>query len=400
MNLIPLIIILTSFLFPTFNALLSIATYLKDKRIYITLFTGVPEQTISTSINMDKPYSLFTSDTFNPQKSSTSKHIQSQTIEESENKFDVEVYEDNFKFAYVKASNNNYKYYHLSNPNETESTIMTKHYGLSLAYKSLNDEYSFIRHLYKNKFINIQTFAFKQYTVPPNTYLYFGTIPDKIIENSQIKGMCKILPRYTTWGCNLNSVVMNGFNWNFNKYVSFRINKSEYVFGCPLHNLILYNYLQSYLKDNRCKDVFKGKNKHKKYCECDKEIVDNELNKKMIGFSFGNFVKYVKLNTMFNCKDGEKQCLSLFKCVENQDEYIFNKDFILSSVTVFDYDKGSVEFYNEDDGSLKVVKNGIKGREEDNNSREGVMLRKGICFVNSVMMSYMILELCIRKFLK
>ena len=345
---------ISCFLFSFTKALLSLESNIINNRMYISLPFGNPEQIIKSPLNMEKSFSLFSKHLIDPNKSKTSTYFQSQIIYDNPNVLEVDEYTDGLRFTSLNIPNYNFKYFYTQTSSEEEQIIVDKQYGLSLPYKYLSSDFSLLRHLKQNKLIDKEIFTFKYDNNLNSIQILLGTFPNDLINNNSNKGICKPNKNNTTWGCNLNYVITNGFKFEINKYASFRINKNKYLFGCELHYLIIKNFFENYYRLKKCKDYIKDTN-NKRYIICEQSIIQNHLKSRTIGFSFGNFIKYVNLTSMFQCDNGNKQCKSLFRCVEGNENYIFNRDFILSSITSFDHDNDVISFYNENINHLTII---------------------------------------------
>lgn len=231
-----------------------------------------------------------------------------------------------------------------------DEEIPVKKEGFSLGYGYPSKEHSIIHMLKRKKLISRLEFTF----YPTNSLggkLYLGPIPEVLIYGRQV-GICKIYTQSRSWGCNLRSVYLvynNEKEFNVYDTVLVETNRIRAVFPCNFLEFLQKNYLHDFFKEKSCYYLNKG---NKKKIECNDSDIIKEIGD--IVFRLKEFSLRMKGNELFECYL-EGVCVSQFKCLENNNKWILGSNFLKKLGLTFDYEKGSISFYDIFDQGKVII---------------------------------------------
>lgn len=207
--------------------------------------------------------------------------------------------------------------------------------GLSLTYKFENEQQSIMHILYNSHLIDKKLFALKPYA----TTLYLGGLPNDEPLNYSNYGYCKIDKKYSTWGCNLTSVVYNQNTYSFNNYSIFDIADDDFIWSFEFFDFMLSKIFTQEVKNKKCKVI----NHYSLSCENDLDKFDENMT-----FEIGGIKIKLKIVELFEEKSRKK--FSLFRNYSIHNTILVGYRFFeLFNLSIFDYDKGEVHFYSDID---------------------------------------------------
>ena len=213
-----------------------------------------------------------------------------------------------------------------------------------LGYAIRNESLSVIHTLYNNNLIDHKKFCIFINTTE-SSQIFFGGLPDTIIENYQYNKSCKVVEGYPSWGCQMKKITIGDFTYENSYYQYFQSN--THLIYAPL-DFMLYlsnTVFKDYLLNNTCKFY---KDVKIKAFQCNCEIIHYF---KDINFMFNDIVLTFNSNEIFGgyvdvCE------LNIKENYINDTQWIFG-DMVLSKYpTIFDYEESSITFYSNSDLSI------------------------------------------------
>lgn len=232
--------------------------------------------------------------------------------------------------------------------------------AIGLGFKGKNNIGSNIVYaMYSNGLIERRNFAFVPYTLH-NGDLYFGGIPQSVIEKNKLKYKveAKVNEEFDTWNVNISHIVFtNGTNVISvyeNEYYSYFITKKKEIYA-PIKFMM-------YVKDNVMKEFYEkgiclgyALDSNRDFI-CHNEIVKMFPN---ISFVIENKMFVFTAEDMF-IREGGYSYMNLMTNNDDVNQFIIGSDFMMKYITQFDYDKKSIVFYsNTELDDFRVIN--IKG---------------------------------------
>ena len=323
-SIIYLFVIIKVICFTTCN--FSIAYFINNKRLVLIFYLGTNVQIVPFPINQDKQFSLITGDSYKPHLSTTAEYFKSQFLQIENNTAEIAQYADSLKFYHSQNGDNKYIFYMLKDTDRDIRNLIYKKYGISFAYKFIDNSYSIIHNLKSNGVIDRLAFSFNPSMKDRGSLIFGATLKEISTKNQIFK--CKVEQHYTTWGCQMNKIILKNEEQNFeykvDRYTEFMMNKNKMIVPCKFMDFV--------------KDVMKRKTEcvyhikegsHKQYMQCDAK--NNMYDYMIMKFEIEGQRFSINLNELFLCT--EDKCNSQFKCVTDSTE---NK-FTLSRVVLNHY---------------------------------------------------------------
>ena len=327
------------------NQNFSIVYFINENRLVLLYYLGNPPAIVSTHLNQDVPFTIITQYKYIPKDSQTSNYLGSSFFQDSENTFELDEYEDIFQLFRSEKSISKYSFYMLKDKNKDNEKLVFYKYGLSLAFKFKNENFSVIHYLKKNKLIDRLAYSFIPNARDRGSFVLGRRNHELTNKNlpKSLKFICEIEPSYVTWGCIMNSVsfLSNDIKaeYKVNSYVMFKMNKNKMIFPIKFMEFIL-DILK---KDNSCL-LYSKNNYAKQYIRCKTNFENFE--KLTITFKFDNYQISLNMTHFFTC--AQSLCESLFKSIvnDNQSKWVFGRNFLSNFIATFDYEDPSVTLIN------------------------------------------------------
>lgn len=217
--------------------------------------------------------------------------------------------------------------------------------SLSLSYK--DTEFSTIHQLKRQGLIDELIYAF----VPMGSisgYLYLGGSPDNFIKDNR-QFILKMNNNY--WGSNLHYVIFDDGNIEDNDFIY--PNKDKMIFQAGLgyiyapqkfFDMFIDKYLKELFKNELCKIVTIDINE--KAIECYKEDIKQIRFPKYIDFIIEDFIFRIDLE-IFMFSYSNKIRIEIRQEEEHNDRWVLGASFLSNYISVYDYDKKEIIFYNQ-----------------------------------------------------
>lgn len=318
----------------------SIAYFINNKRLVLIFYLGTNVQIVPSPINQDKQFSLITGDSYKPNLSTTAEIKKMQFLQIENNTAEIAQYADYLKFYHSQKGDSKYNFYMLKETDRDISNLVYKKYGISFAYKFIDNSYSIIHNLKSNGVIDRLTFSFNPVMKDRGSLVFGATLKETTAKNQIFK--CKVDQHYTTWGCQMNKIILTNekeiFEYKVGRHTEFMMNKNKMIVPCNFMDFVM--------------DVMKRKTEcvyhikegtHKQYMQCDAK--NNMYDYMVMKFEIEGQRFSVKVNEMFICT--EDKCNSQFKCVTDSTE---NK-FILSRIVLNHY----TSLFSYEDSSVTLI---------------------------------------------
>lgn len=364
------------------NSYFSILYFINNKRLVLIYYLGTNQQIITSPINQDKQFSLITGDNYKPSLSTNAEYMRTQFLQIENNTVEIEKYGDSLKFYQSEKGDLKYYFFLLKKEERDISNLVYKKYGISFAYKFIDNSNSVIHYLKSNEVINKLTFSFNP-VMKNRGSLVFGISLEEIKTKGEIF-QCKVDDRYTTWGCQMNRIIIHNEKENFeylvNRYTMFMMNKNKMIVPCSFMDFVK-NILNR--KTECVYHIKEGTNKQ--YMQCDAK--NGMYDFMMMSLEIEKQRFSVNLNELFICKDDK--CNSQFKCVTDSQD----NQFTLSRIVLNHY----ISLFNYEDSTVSLISTSKDSVIERITLSNNSQLHSLIVF-NNILNIFAIVYLCILKF--
>lgn len=207
---------------------------------------------------------------------------------------------------------------------------------LSLAYKQIDEENSFLNVLIQRGYIKKKIFAFE---VKENVYessAYFGGVPEEIIKDLKYT-YCDINPNYVAWGCQLDSIAIGNYSYPINQYATFYTNERAIVVPPEYFQFLEEVFFKEYLNKNICYRI-------RFTFECREEILHEIYN---FTFNFGGNKVFIEGHNLFY-RDDQRFLFTMRKPYDSEtfEGWRFGMVFFDTFNSVFDYGRKKIFFFN------------------------------------------------------
>ena len=210
-----------------------------------------------------------------------------------------------------------------------------------LSYKYRNESLSVIHYLYNNQYISNLGFCFDTSIEGKRGLLHVGGVPDNLLEENPYKASCNVLQGYSTWGCELNKVIINNKVIYTNKeYSYFQSNSDKILIPLSFYNFLFENIFSKLDQYSDC-PFEKQEDFYRFRCKCEALPIDFTLS-----FQFkGVVVSFTKQEMTYDFIGG---CfLRILDNKLNTNEWILGIPFITKHVLYFDYENSIISFYSK-----------------------------------------------------
>lgn len=337
--------IVSLFLLKIIICQISVPFKITKNNIQIKLKLGEINEWYYKNIHLIRDYSWILSSSYFPEKSSTSKVLDSLILGFSEIYSSNPIIEDElFIFKNDQISVSSRINFVLLRPERYPGLRVTDGLTMCLSPKK---EYSLIHQLHHEKKISKLSFGF--YPVDDkNGFFHLGQISNSTLEKNNLITTCSS-KKFSDWGCRLDKIEFKPM-FSFlptGKTVNFNSNMKELV----LPKFYVASYFETFIKGG-CKE----KNQNKKtWVVCPKQ----HISKFNVTFTLEKGRFSFPSEELFECV--EEKCTSIVISDENsKDEVIFGTHFLMNFISVFDYEAQRISFYEKGEKrSFQFVKRSI-----------------------------------------
>ena len=310
------------------------ARYNKISDTYeVHMSIGEPFQRIYFIMSLSQKFSFTNSNLYHKRKSIYYSYHDQQEIKIDNVPFKAEQVSDNFEIYKANFVLENFHFFLLP------ENFNKKHSYLSFSYKNDNYHLNFIYELYKNHLIGQRNFAFSKIGPQDMGKLYLGGIPQEEI-NNKYKVSCNVNEGYSSWGCNINSILYQNESYPLDDYASFSVESEDVISSLNFYKILQETVFKQYIENKQCetleKALYYGFN-----CKCE------------VAYNFSN-ITIVLDGIMFEL-DGNKLFHRLvnhceFKIKSYKDshkDWLIGFSFFNKYVTQFDFDRKMISFYSD-----------------------------------------------------
>lgn len=305
-----------------------------------TVFFGSKNQKQFKRINLCKPYTWFTKESFDKNESTSYNYIQTITLNFS---FTSAVAEQATETVFVdRKSITNFPFYLIDN-----SEYFTIRYGsLGLAHIFDNSSYSLIHQLYNQQYISKLSFGF-QPTTKSNGYFYIGGLPS-VTKNNTHTAYCKAKHNDINWSCSLTKVYFDHYYPHNNTNITHVFPNDNYsYFQSSESKIFAPKDFINYLSETLFKTLLEKQ-------DCFYENAPQfgmiycsfiQFNFSMVNFVFDSHSYKIDINDLFYCQN--KRCeFDILSNKWNANSWIFGTSFLKHFSSEFDYEKHKISFYS------------------------------------------------------
>ena len=232
---------------------------------------------------------------------------------------------------------NDFPFYYIPDKN-----LLQQFDSIPLKYKFKNESFSIVHHLYNNYHISHRSFSIYINNKESISIIYFGGIPQNILNQYKYKTSIKVRQDYSTWGCTLHKVNISLYSYTVNGYVSFQSNiNTTYVpstFMYYLRNTIFSRYIL-----NKSCEMITYTNPQKFVCLCSMlyDFPD-------VWFHIENVALSLTKDDLFTPGSFEK-CIFLMQWKKDFSAgWELGLPFLTKYLTNFDYDNSLITFHSNE----------------------------------------------------
>ena len=222
------------------------------------------------------------------------------------------------------------------------STYFFHDFGLGLAYKFDDEQFSLIHTLYNNNLIEKKQYAF--FINQVNDSFHIGGIPNNEHLYYPYKGRCSIDKTQREWGCNLTFLSYKDNFENTNITGIFYTGLNRMFYSDFLFSFFEKKVFKDYISNKTC--VIEINDENKKSLLCYSGINNDDY----IELTLGKMTIQVKLRDLF-IKDSSFVFVSQFSSnpfQKNNYTFFIGFGFLkLFNYSIFDYDTSTVELYSD-----------------------------------------------------
>lgn len=296
----------------------------------IILEIGNPEQILYLKIDMSVGSSWMTDNCYHIKESRTNSNISHKKIKIGYFNYDSVIVSDQLHFINKEISLQKF-YFNLLDGERPEGAYDS----LSLAYQFENKTFSIINQLFEEGLIAKKKFSF----VPKEDkvgVVYFGDLPQEVVIK-KYETKCKVQSNHTTWGCNLQKVIIGNDVYSNSAYAYFNTIDSDILAPLSFINFLKKHYLSSYLENKIC-SFESGTQSYR--CNCTKM---GQLPQFMMVFDG----KGIELNNKIIFTDYSPRCFLRIRENYKSNDWVIGTRFLNNHIMSFDYDNDEISIYTE-----------------------------------------------------
>lgn len=356
----------------------------------ITLPIGNQNITTYFTIDLSFPYSYYTF--LSSEKALTKNQIKEEILNIENQTVSASLINESMYLSSDLIQLNGYLFYVLS------SNGLKKKNSLSFAHFPKNDSFSLIHSLYNQKLIdNLQFgFSFKQEKFFNEGKIFFGGLPDYILESNPFNVSCKVNSINNSrnyWGCKLEAIYfsLNNLGYTYLPSTPSFFQTNQYKILVPVSFLdFLNNHIFSiYIEKKICVFADYGENPRFK-CKCDNYIQETFP---ILKFKFEEVIFDLDFKTLFLQKSDS--CAFLIEGNSFQDNFwIFGTGFLSNYIELFDYKKDEITFYNSKPFSV------FRKKENKNENIQNFNNKSLLIFLIFILLIFIIFLIIIRAYNK
>lgn len=304
-----------------------------SKNYYTLIKIGIPAEVSIFTIDLIQNKTWVTPGGYHPNHSKTN------TIESLNETFYVyntiffsQIRNDLFNLEYQNITINNFSFYYIK-------TIDIENGCLGLSWSFTNYSLSLIHKMKEQGIINKLAFGFS--SIDNNRMIYFGETKEKT-SNYKFKAEIPIDTSHSSWGNQLDYIIINNIRYNINQYSAFQTSHEPIFVPKKFFDMIKEKYFTNLFKNGIC--VLANKRDVKRI-ECFRENFDMEIN-----FVFGLKGIIFTFNSQ-NIFDTFSDTVTFLIQTNDRykDQWILGNLFFNKYFSVFDYEDKSVSFYSNEE---------------------------------------------------
>lgn len=286
-------------------------------------------------LDMSVDYILVSSESFLPNRDDSITFIEKTTKLFQDQVIEVNKYKGDFSLGSKTVKLTNFPFYYHIN-----KTITLE--GFPLASKYDHEEASIIHYLYNNELISKRSFCLVvDNNVTDDGTLYFGGIPEKILNNQLNSFSCKNNENIKGWGCDLPFFMINNKSFKNDLEVNFQTNSKIITVPMRYKKIFEENMLKTYIEKNECAEIFSW---NVYSYTCSSTVFESFPD---VNFVFGGKLIKIRGKDLFIRSGNNRNLMISFE--KNQDKkWVFGFFFLKRFISEFDIDLGKVTFYHSD----------------------------------------------------
>ena len=313
-----------------------IVTYnFKTRQFRPALFTNFTNDnnTGLLLLNTFNPYTILDKDSY---KVLNTSFILNETTISLKTTFDAFEYHNNIEINETKV--NNYIFY------IAKVSLWYPDQGIGLGYRYDNESYSLVHLLYNAKKIVLKQFAFTFTNNSESGSVFFGGVPKNVHIGLPYQGYCKVNDNYNKWGCNITNLKYNNKDIEYTGNPIFHSLFYGVFYSEKLFDILIDNIFTRAINQTECTLDFTAEGSKTLYCKEIKEFNDT------FEIDFGNLTMKFPISHLFEKRNESYRSIFFSNPYDFYNKYdlIVGVHFLNSfNYTVFNYDKGQVEFYSD-----------------------------------------------------
>lgn len=295
------------------------------------LSLGNPETVVEARIEQTMQISLLSPNEYDITTKKSSNFIQNEIVKITYNPTNVSLYLEDVKFP--NDINTKLLFYIL--PPKNSYDIKKNRFGFSFLIH--NKSVSFIHQLYKNNKISNLQYSFEP-KKNEEGFFHLGGLPSNAISNTKYYAKLKVNTTYSYWNVNLTKIVFDNYSFVNNNTVYFDVG-TDYIYAPEA----FYNILESTYFSKYQNDCYKISFLDVLFMyQCNYSILNSLPQFNFVIDDYQFTLDAVKLFTSIT----EEWVLDFRKNTANNN-WIFGGKFVKHYISLFDYKKGTIELYSE-----------------------------------------------------
>ena len=318
------------------SKILSVPLINKDYYYSINFLLG--NSNITTRIDFKISYIMIDVESYEPNKSNTSVCIKNQSIITYFGLFKNIEYQDYIFFSSFEPLKINFNI-----QDKNAMKIFEPGFGLGLNTSS-NDQI-FIYQLKEKGLIDKAGFTISPHENENNGTIYFGDVPNEIINSKRLDGRCLVNTSPSEWSCNISQIKIGKLIYNNSKFPIksyFRITQGTTTIPHDVLKMLKISYLEKLLKEKKCNEynIYGFPN----IIHCDCNWITNLPEMEIV---YDNFT--LKINLIAFFRRNKENC-TLEMRIDNlgRNDLILGLNFLNLFITHYDYENKSVSFYRDE----------------------------------------------------
>ena len=211
--------------------------------------------------------------------------------------------------------------------------------GIGLGYYITDEKFSIVHCLYNDGKIKQRKFAIGEYNNKEEYgLLYFGGIPSSVTDKKEYKAKCKVPKGSLNWSCKLDKVIISNNTYD--------AKGDQMLFETSFENMIVPEKFLDFINETVLpyrKNCYYIKNKVS-FIRCNIDELDALP---LYHFVFDEIDFTIPMGRLFvdGYEIADSVLLSNRDIEDNKNMWIFGGRFLENYISVYDYDKSTIEFY-------------------------------------------------------